>query len=61
MTLEPGPFKATHRHYKGGLYQVLLNAFMEVDLAAVVVYRGSNGYIWVRPAHEFAKKFERIK
>jgi hypothetical protein len=48
-----GPFRATHQHRKGGLYQVIAQAELEVDLTPVVVYRDRLGRTWVRPRHEF--------
>ena len=42
-----------YRHYKGGLYYVLTEAVLETDGTRVVVYRGVDGSIWVRPALEF--------
>jgi hypothetical protein len=41
------------QHYKGGLYQVLLEAKTEKDGVDVVIYRGKNGKNFVRPASEF--------
>jgi hypothetical protein len=46
-----------HRHYKGGLYEVLHEATLESDLGAMIVYRAADGSIWVRPRAVF---FEMI-
>jgi hypothetical protein len=46
-----------HRHYKGGLYEVLHEATLESDLSAMIVYRAADGSIWVRPRAVF---FEMI-
>jgi hypothetical protein len=48
-----GPFRATHQHRKGGMYQVIAQAEREADLALMVVYRDRLGRTWVRPRHEF--------
>lgn len=48
-----GPFRPTHRHYKGGLYEVLYRATIEADLHAAVVYRDSSGTVWIRDSVEF--------
>jgi hypothetical protein len=41
------------RHYKGGVYEVVCEATLEADHTAVVVYRGQDGKIWVRPRDAF--------
>lgn len=46
-------FKPTHRHYKGGVYQLLHRGEMEADLKPVVVYRGPDGRVWVRDSVDF--------
>jgi hypothetical protein len=46
-------FTPTHRHYKGGLYQVLMRGVLEGNLMPVVIYRAENGTNWVRSAQEF--------
>lgn len=46
-------FRPTHRHYKGGAYQVLHRAENEADLRAVVVYRDAAGRVWVRDSVDF--------
>jgi hypothetical protein len=44
----------THRHVKsGGLYVVLFEGKLEKDCSNVVIYRGQDGNIWVRPSNEF--------
>lgn len=46
--MKPG-FTATHRHYKGGLYQVLFIAMdADANAADVVVYQGEDGNLWTR-------------
>jgi hypothetical protein len=42
-----------YRHYKGGVYEVVCEAVLEADHTAVVVYRGEDGKIWVRPRDAF--------
>lgn len=42
-----------HRHYKGGLYEVLHEATLESDLSAMIVYRAADGSIWIRPRAVF--------
>lgn len=32
-----------------------------VDMDAVIVYEGTNGQLWVRPAAEFGERFEAVK
>lgn len=47
-----------YRHYKGGLYEVLMRGYMEADSTPVVIYRElNNTWVWVRPLAEFEKKF----
>jgi len=41
------------RHYKGGVYEVVCEAILEADHTAVVVYRGQDGQVWVRPRASF--------
>lgn len=49
-----GEARPTHRHRKGGLYQVLMRGVHEKDLQPVVIYRAtSDGAVWVRYASEF--------
>ena len=47
------PWKATHRHRKGGLYRVVGPAILEADRSAVVIYDDAEGTVWVRSADEF--------
>lgn len=42
-----------YRHYKGGVYEVVCEAILEADHTAVVVYRGQDGQVWVRPREAF--------
>jgi hypothetical protein len=50
---EPTPWKATHRHKKGGLYRLVGPAILEADRSAVVIYDDAEGTVWVRSAEEF--------
>lgn len=52
---------AVYKHYKGGLYQVLMVVRREGDKEQMVVYQPSDGTIpWVRPLTEFAEKFSYV-
>jgi hypothetical protein len=42
-------WRPTHRHVKGGLYQMVCAAEMEVDLSPVMVYRSKEGRAWGSP------------
>jgi len=42
-----------YRHYKGGLYELVCEAVLEADHTPVVVYRGQDGIVWVRPRDAF--------
>lgn len=42
-----------YRHYKGGIYELVCEAVLEADHAPVVVYRGQDGVVWVRPRDAF--------
>jgi hypothetical protein len=42
-----------YRHYKGGEYELVCEAVMEADHAPVIVYRGDDGAVWVRPRAAF--------
>lgn len=42
-----------YRHYKGGLYELVCEAVLEADHTPVVVYRGQDGVVWVRPRDAF--------
>lgn len=46
-------FTPTHRHYKGGVYQLLHRGEMEADLRQVVIYRDPAGRVWVRDSVDF--------
>jgi hypothetical protein len=45
------------RHYKGGVYELVCEATLEADRAPVIVYRGTDGAVWVRPKEAF---FEQV-
>ncbi len=42
-----------YRHYKGGVYELVCEAVLEADHTPVMVYRGQNGAVWVRPKAAF--------
>ena len=42
-----------YRHYKGGLYELVCEAVLEADHTPVMVYRGADGAVWVRPRDAF--------
>lgn len=42
-----------YRHYKGGIYELVCEAVLEADHAPVIVYRGEDGVVWVRPRAAF--------
>lgn len=42
-----------YRHYKGGIYELVCEAVLEADHTPVMVYRGQDGVIWVRPRAVF--------
>lgn len=42
-----------YRHYKGGIYELVCEAVLEADHTPVVVYRGQDGVVWVRPRDAF--------
>lgn len=42
-----------YRHYKGGIYELVCEAILEADHTPVVVYRGEDGVVWVRPRDAF--------
>jgi hypothetical protein len=46
------------RHYKGGLYELVCEAVLEVDHTPVIVYRGEDGVVWVRPKDVFFETVE---
>jgi hypothetical protein len=45
------------RHYKGGIYELVCEARLEADGVPVIVYRGADGAVWVRPRDAF---FEQV-
>ncbi len=47
-----------YRHYKGGIYELVCEAVMEADHTPVMVYRGGDGAIWVRPRAAFFETVE---
>lgn len=46
-----------YRHYKGGIYELVCEAVLEADHTPVMVYRGQDGAVWVRPRDAF---FENV-
>lgn len=42
-----------YRHYKGGRYELVCEAVLEADHTPVMVYRGQDGAVWVRPKAAF--------
>ena len=43
-----------YRHYKGGNYELVSEARLESDPEVVmIVYKGEDGLIWIRPRIEF--------
>ena len=42
-----------YRHYKGGIYELIAEALLEADRTPVMVYRGQDGQVWVRPRAAF--------
>ncbi|WP_411501395.1 DUF1653 domain-containing protein [Bacillus thuringiensis] len=60
-----------YKHYKGGIYQVLMIATAEWDLSDIVIYKDQQGKVWARDLKVFAghttlengecvKRFKRI-
>ena len=51
---------ATYKHYKGGMYIYLGEAFQEDTLTTMAIYKELNprGHTFVRPIDEFIEKFE---
>jgi hypothetical protein len=47
-----------YRHYKGGMYELVCEAELEADHTPVMVYRGEDGRIWVRPKAVFFETVE---
>ncbi len=46
------------RHYKGGMYELVCEAVLEADHTPVIVYRGEDGAVWVRPTSVFFETVE---
>lgn len=46
------------RHYKGGIYQLLMEVTFEADKLPMVIYRASNGTLWSRYASVFHESVE---
>ena len=46
------------RHYKGGLYQLLMEVTFEADKQPMVIYRASNGTLWSRYTSVFHESVE---
>jgi hypothetical protein len=53
QSIKPG----TYRHYKGGIYRVILIARNPESLEEQVIYEGLTG-TWVRPMESFASQVE---
>lgn len=47
------PASKRYRHYKGGIYELVCEAVLEADRTPVMVYRGEDGAVWVRPRAAF--------
>ena len=47
-----------YRHYKGGVYELVCEAVLEADHTPVMVYRGEDGVVWVRPRDAFFETVE---
>lgn len=47
-----------YRHYKGGLYQVLMEVTHEGDKEPMVIYRAGNGTLWARFKRNFHEQIE---
>ncbi len=47
-----------YRHYKGGLYELVCEATLEADLTPMIVYKSSNGSVWIRPRAVFFEMIE---
>ena len=46
------------RHFKGGLYDLICEATLESDRSPMMVYRASDGSLWVRPKSVFFELVE---
>lgn len=54
MTHPVSGFKPTHRHYKGGVYEVIsADVTLEATMEQAVLYRSPSGKLWVRPFKDF--------
>jgi hypothetical protein len=43
-----------YRHYKGGIYEIVCEAKLELDPAVIMmIYQSENGMIWARPKQVF--------
>jgi hypothetical protein len=51
--MTPTPFRPTHRHRKGGLYELLGYGRHTETGDALAVYRSDDGTLWVRPREMF--------
>ena len=50
------------RHRKGGLYEVIAVGKIEATLEKAVVYKATDGNVWIRPATEFMDgRFQPVK
>lgn len=49
MSVKPG----LYRHYKGGLYCVLVLATDEATRTPLVIYQGAGGAVWARALVDF--------
>lgn len=47
------PITPTHRHYKGGLYQVTGSAIHSETEEELTLYHSADGRLWARPAEMF--------
>lgn len=47
-----------YRHYKGGFYEYICEATLESDLTPMVIYKASNGTVWIRPRDAFFETIE---
>jgi hypothetical protein len=47
-----------YRHYKGGVYELVCEATLESDLTPMIVYKSSNGSVWIRPKEVFFELVE---
>ena len=42
-----------YRHYKGAIYEVIALGKLEATLEDVVIYKGADDIVWVRPYRDF--------